>query len=1060
MKKNATKLTLLLFTLLLIAVGYWAIEGFNFDDKPASEHLTAEQAKKAVNDIPEQEEISKVESKKARNEYFFRLLRNPATNSIPDNIRARELNHAKRMPTMLEIKSQIKAKYPSVKVAEGFNWLLAGPPAVGGRTRALGIDQRDPDIIIAGGVSGGIWRSTDGGDSWTLRTPDFDNFSVTSLAQDPTNPDTWYYTAGEFTSGSPGAPGAPYFGTGIFRSVDNGLTWSRIPGTEDDDAAFNSRFDFINRIIVNPTTGSVFVASNGVGILRSPNGNNYDDITLGGLGDHAFADIAAASDSTLVAVLSSADASTQPADNDPGIFFSDDDGKTWTEITPASFPTDYGRSVITFAPSDPNIIYVFTQKIQDDSNQGVSFHKIDLSGGVNNPASEDRSANLPDFGEPVGGVNLQGGYNMTVSVKPDDPDVVTLGGTNLFRSFDGFATAPSGDSDAVKDEFWIGGYAKANNVSQYPNQHPDQHVQIYDPTNPDRLWVGHDGGLSVTEDIQATDVNWTERNDGYIVTQFFDVSIGLDQDDPRFMGGTQDNGTPLFEFDEQSQNVGLPSNDISSGDGAFSFFTENFIFVSTQNGFVRRCPQNDPSECRFGGNGFSFVHPSAATDQFFIHPYTVDPNDDTIMYYPGGSSLFRNTEIDEISSGNADGTTQGWEELNAATTPGFNISALAVTTLPSDILYYAGSNDDDAPIVRRLNNASTSNEDPTDISIPGVAPGAFVHDLAINPANGQEVLVVMSNYNITGLYHTNDGGNSWNAVEGNLTGGDLQGNLEFGPSLRSATIVPAESGPIYLLGTSTGVYATQSLDGDNTQWGRESAFDNDGLADIGFSVVENITSRFSDGDVAVGSHGRGIFVGRFQGEIADSDIPFISLNLSEGQAGDEIIISSSNFQFSATPSEIDVTFAGVPAEVVDATPTQITVIVPRNTLDPTDDDRTVPVSVDRENGVDPSPISFTILPPGENNLSQNFPNPFSTGEGTSIPISLQNNSSVTLQIYDTTGRLIFEPLSGDSFQAGTFDIPVRLNNNASGVYIYHIIAKPDNSNRDTFVDSEKFTFIR
>ncbi|MDZ7715775.1 MAG: T9SS type A sorting domain-containing protein [Balneolaceae bacterium] len=166
-----------------------------------------------------------------------------------------------------------------------------------------------------------------------------------------------------------------------------------------------------------------------------------------------------------------------------------------------------------------------------------------------------------------------------------------------------------------------------------------------------------------------------------------------------------------------------------------------------------------------------------------------------------------------------------------------------------------------APVIKRLDNASANSSGPVDISIPNVPNGAFVHDIAVNPTNGNEVLVVMSNYNIVGLYHSVDAGNSWEAVEGNLTGDNNPGSSNPGPSIRSAAIIPAEGGSIFVLGTSTGIYASQNLDGSNTMWGKESA------SMIGSSLVENIDSRFSDGDIAVGSHGRGIFVGSFQGEI-------------------------------------------------------------------------------------------------------------------------------------------------------------------------------------------------
>lgn len=1066
MKRNATKQIFALLILIMAAGGvYWLFSGGGKNDSAERDILSAaQQAEQRIAESTAGEEQKEAEgesafrqeAKKARYDYFHRLLRDPATDRIPENIRSRELQHAQTVPTIRELKRQLRAKNPTMQVADGFEWRLAGPPAVGGRTRALGIDQRNADIIIAGGVSGGIWKSTNGGDNWTIKTPDFENFSVTSLAQDPLSPDTWYYTAGEITSGSPGAPGASYYGTGIFRSTDNGESWSRIPGTADENTRYDSQFDFVNRIRVNPSTGTVYVASNGFGIFRSPGGNSYDDLALGGFGEHLYADVTVAPGGRVVAVLSQADAGQ--SGGNPGIFVSDNDGQSWTEITPSTFPGEYNRSVITMAPSDPDIVYVLTQKSNDDSNQGVAFFKIDLSAGISSPSASDRSANLPDFGEPVGGVNLQGGYNMTLAVKPDDPNFVTLGGTNLFRSPDGFATAPSGDSDAEKNQYWIGGYAKANNVSQYPDQHPDQHIQVYDPANPDRLWVGHDGGLSVTDDVEAASVSWTGRDEGYIVTQFYDASIAVATDDNRLMGGTQDNGTPFFEFAE-GQQIGGASADISSGDGGYSFFTENYIYVSNQQSQA----SGNNRIIRFNGDftgSYAIVQPASAQTAFFINPYTIDPNDEGIMYYPGGSDLYRNTQVDQVTSQINNGATQGWERLSAAEVPGYNISALEVSMVPADILYYAGSADDLPPVVKRLDNASNSNSAPVDISIPGAPAGAFVHDIAVNPVNSNDVLVLMSNYNIVGLYHTSDGGSSWEAVEGNLVGVNDPTSPNPGPSLRSATIVPATTGPIYILGTSTGVYATETLGGSNTQWGRESAFDTDGLADIGFSIVENIDSRFSDGNVAIGTHGRGMFLGRFQGQIAEATVPSIALNPVEGRAGTEVVITATNFQFSTNPAENEVYFGDVRAEIVEATTGQLTVRVPRATLDPTSDDRTVFVNVTNPNGADPQAQPFTVLPPTENRLDQSFPNPFSTGDTPRIPVSLQRDSRVTLIIYDISGRRVDQPLKEELYQAGTYNIPVDFSGHASGIYIYRLIAEPTVSSGETYVDSRKLTFIK
>src|SRR5699024_10340859 len=239
------------------------------------------------------------------------------------------------------------------------------------------------------------------------------------------------------------------------------------------------------------------------------------------------------------------------------------------------------------------------------------------------------------------------------------------------------------------------------------------------------------------------------------------------------------------------------------------------------------------------------------------------------------------------------GTSQGWSVMTHAAVPsGYLISAVSVTTVPANILYYAGSSTNGTPIIKRLANARTTNSTPKDISIPDAPSGAFLHDLAINPVNGNELLAVMTNYNIVGIYHTMDGGKSWQAAEGNLTGDNSPTSPNPGPSIRSATIIPGKQGTIYLVGTSTGAYSTRKLDGQNTRWIHESpATNTSSKLAVGSSVVEDITSRLSDGDVAVGTHGRGMFVGRFQGDTLSKNIPVIAVSPARGRAGDKVAIT-------------------------------------------------------------------------------------------------------------------------------------------------------------------------
>lgn len=1057
MRKFVTASVAAIFSGLLVAGVLFL---FLAEDTPLQEpQLTQERIDRVLSEASEDGKSGKEEMKKARYEYFFRMLRDPATNTIPQNIRAREIRHAKTLPSAREVTARFKAKNPSAAMAPEFTWDLAGPPAVGGRTRALGIDQRDPDIIIAGGVSGGIWKSTDGGASWDLKTPDAENFSVTSLTQDPTDLDTWYYTSGEFIGNTPGANGAPYFGSGVFVSTDNGETWSRFENAGDDDNSFNSPYDFVTRIVVNPNTGSRFIASNAIGIYRSTTSEPFPPASptpspiLGDVNGPIYSDVAVSSNGTLAAVLSSDNFGE--TNYTPGIHISTDDGDTWEHIDYINtFPSDHARSVLAFAPSSPDILYVLTQKIGDATNQGVSFHQINLA----TETFSDRSVNLPDFGDPVGGMSLQGGYNMVVAVKPDDPDYVFVGGINLFRSTDGFATQPAGgydnENDTQKDQFWIGGYDNANNVAQYPNQHADQHVIAFDPTDPNRMWAGTDGGVHVTDDVTTSPVSWTDRNEGYIVTQFYAAALPESPDDTRFMGGTQDNGTPFFDTGNPDPGQTF---DISSGDGAYSFFSENYLFVSSQQGRVIRWNN--------ALNDLHFVYPSGVTREelLFINPYTIDPNDENVMYYVDVDHIWRNTSLDDINDDNSssNGTSVGWANLNDVDVPdGYIISALEVTNQPADILYYAGSSGNTQPLIRKLENART-NTTPEEINLPNLSglAGAYVHDIAANPVNGNEVIAILSNYNVPGIWHSTDGGDSWTNIEGNL-------NVQ---SIRSATIIPSEEGMVYVVGTSTGIYSTRMLEGTGTEWGQE------GVDVLGYSVVEQLASRISNGDVAAGTHGRGMFHGSFQGSTA---FPFIVSNPTQTKAGETITISAANFNFNTEPTNNEILFQvteikqtnfcvnqnieAVPGRVVDVSGdgSTIEVEVPAGILPDecaVSNSATITANIESQDP-NPAPIAFSVLPPDDFALDQNYPNPFNPT--TTIPINLAVDSRVTVAIYDMLGQKVIEPVFQDEFIAGSFTTTIDLSNLASGVYIYRVVAEPMSGNGEPFVDTRKMTLIK
>jgi len=753
--------------------------------KPVNEKVISTSSPKAAIDM-----------KKARDEYFFRMLKDPATGQLPPNYRARELEFAK----------ELNAKLGKRNSAKTVTWKEAGPNDVGGRTRALAIDVNN-GYILAGGISGGIWKSTDNGATWSIKSTTSDILSVTSIAQDPRmgHTATWYYSTGEWQGNSASAWGASFRGTGIYKSTDNGETWTKIQDVPIHP--FTSNFNYVSRIVVSPTTGSVFIASNAIGIYRSTDGGASFQLVKGAVNQHLWSDVVVASNGTVIAYLSKQSFVSQT--DTPGIFKSTNDGSSWTNITPSTYPTTtYTRAYLAPAPSNADILYVLTDNgVQSNGRDVVSFHKITVSTG----ASEDRSSHIPDFsGEGLsfsaqGVFDVQGTYDMMVAVSAEDPNLVIIGGTNLFRSFDGFATTPTNRKNT-----WIAGYHPTQFI--YPNHHPDQHSFAFNPINPKAFWSGHDGGLAYTSDITNTNYTdvfpWTDKNNGYNVTQFYNVAIYDSSGDNRIMGGAQDNGTPYFTFNGTTTSS---SSDVSSGDGGYAYFMRNFALTGSQNGRVNRLVYSGTGRMPDFNNNWSVITPSGASGQLFINPFVPDPNDENYLYYLSGIQLWRNNQVTTIPNFE-NKTTVGWTQLTNNSAPAnYKYTAIAVSkSNVSDVLYFGASFvnsqlTQQPPKLYKLANAKTTTAAATDISSAlssaGVSAGSYISSIAVNPDNSDEILVVVSNYAVPSIFYSADGGGKFLNVEGNLGDNGVGGSI--GPSVRSAAILPTSSGTVYFVGTST-----------------------------------------------------------------------------------------------------------------------------------------------------------------------------------------------------------------------------------------------------------------
>ena len=787
------------------------------------------------------------ENPEARAQFEFEMLRNPATGSIPEGVHLLERQQAKEIQ---EFQGLMKPMAVNA-------YLFQGPDNLGGRTRAIAYDVRyngsSNQVILAGGVSGGIFKSTNDGASWSRKSPLDQLFSVTSVAQDPRPgfQDTWYYATGEALGNSAsGSGGAFYLGNGIYKSTDNGETWTRLPNSNTTSLeAFNARQDLISKVIVDADGVVYFAAADG--IYRSTDGGSTWSLVLssgaGGINTGMVCDIVATSTAPSRLYASFSGLNNTAPTNMPGVWTSATGASgSWTKIageTAATNPAgwdvngSYRRVVLALAPSNENILYA----LYDDGDVHPSIQSELFRWNQATTTWTDLSLNLPD--EPGGSSGNdpfanQNGYDLVVAVKPDDANVVFIGGTNIYRSTDGFTSTANYRR--------IGGYADPDSYASYPNSHADIHAIVFQPNNPAIMLCGNDGGIQRTTNNLAASVSWTNISNQYRTYQYYYVALDPRSANDKVMGGAQDNGT--------TRNIGASGMNferILSGDGVSVGLANpvggiTYEYAGWQNGGIFR------RNATWGADFGSDIRPSAATDAgLFVTLFKLDDDNTETIYYASDSSLYRNTSASAATTGNwtkltgieaniVDGALNGKARISALATTRGTYSAATASL-------FIGTSEGR---VYRLNNPAATAAATAPVNITGGAfpSGGYVSSIAVNPRNDDTLLVTFSNYGVSSVFWTgnaNAATPTWHNVEGSFTA----------PSYRSSAIAVTSDGVEYFVGTSVGLYKA-SIDATSpgaTTWLQE------GSAEIGNAVVSSLAFRPSDGKLLVGTHGAGMW---------------------------------------------------------------------------------------------------------------------------------------------------------------------------------------------------------
>lgn len=414
-----------------------------------------------------------------------------------------------------------------------------GPDNIGGRTRAILVDKTNNNRIYAGGVSGGLFITENKANVWT-RIESFPGLPyISSMTQ--TGDGTVFVATGSINE--------TWSGNGVYYTQDNGVSWELLPGT--------SSLSTITEIVCSTSGNTIFLATSG-GVKKYTVGDaSISNVTI--------------SNGTCSALQMSTDGMVLVAAMGSNkTYVSTDGGDTWVDQS--------GTSANKKVPANAGRIEYAISPIKNESNMYSIYAVRTGSNLTGMNVSHDNGQTWDQFvgasGTPS---NLdiyrdQGTYNSIVSVAPNDPKNIFIGGIDIWQWKQTVDNPPAGGFNQMSQWF------VAPSSSIYV--HADNHEMKWDAN--DRLYLGNDGGIGITNDYGLT---FFPANRGYNATQFY--GIAMDRDG-RVMGGTQDNGTLYNDF---TLSTLKQFKEVGGGDGfeaEISFFNPSVMFRSIYYGQIAR----------------------------------------------------------------------------------------------------------------------------------------------------------------------------------------------------------------------------------------------------------------------------------------------------------------------------------------------------------------------------------------------------------------------------------------------------------------------------------------
>jgi photosystem II stability/assembly factor-like uncharacterized protein len=624
-------------------------------------------------------------------------------------------------------------------------WTFRGPANIGARVSDMVTDPRRKNTVYVAAASGGVWVSRDAGMTyspiWRASMPQ----SMGALALGPDGA-LWAGTG----ESNPGGGSLTYGGGGVFRSTNQGKTWTNV-GLR--------KVSRIGRIAVDPkdprhvfvaATGHLFDPGGERGLYETRNAGKTWRLALAGDNPTTGAvDVAIDPSDPSNVLVAMWDAIRYPDRRiytgiGSGLFRSTDGGASFARLGPLNgLPpplTSIGRIGVAFAPSDPSRVYAVYA-----NNEIGSFQAwfISVDGGATWVAPPNAQVNL------AASQSVYGWWFGRVFVDPVDPLHVFLTGLDLYDSIDGGLSFPNVHVDI----------------------HVDQHAMAWDPFVSRRVYVGNDGGVYRSDDNGAL-MSWTQATH-MPWNQFFTIDVSA-QDPARINGGVQDNGS-LRSWGEGGWDQ------YNGGDGVKNVINPKDranVFACSQYG---ACSRSDN-----GGDNMAAMRKDQ-TRNGWLTPIEFAPGSGEVMYW-AGDTLNRSEDRGVTWEGISPdlGKLDPGGEINPLYAAHYGtVQAIGLSAAAPDTIYAGTDNG-------YLWKTTDAGGEWTELTSDAL-PGTWVTSIAVEPKNADRLYVSYSGFREADekayVLFSRDGGTTWRDVSANLPAAPVNDLVLVGGTLYSATDV-------------------------------------------------------------------------------------------------------------------------------------------------------------------------------------------------------------------------------------------------------------------------------